>query len=149
MTPFPRPCERAAPEPFCHFPSTPRPVVAYFSRTMGLRRLLGLGVLLTMANLAFASSDLVCAKHTGGHHATSESTMPATDHHDGTSEKAPCDIPSRADCCQAVTSCAPSLSLIAVVTSFDAQQDRVQLPRSTDEVALTRLIPPDPPPPKV
>jgi hypothetical protein len=105
--------------------------------------------MLTMANLAFASSNPVCAKHTGGHHA-SESSMPGTDHHDGTgSEKGPCNIPSRADCCQAVTSCAPSLSLAAVISSLDAIRDHAGQPSSIDEVPLTRLIPPDPPPPKV
>jgi hypothetical protein len=120
-----------------------------FPVTMGLRKPFGLLAMLTMANLAFAGSDLVCAKHSDGHHAAAESPMPGTDHHDGTSsEKDPCNIPSRADCCQAVTSCAPSLSLAAVVTSFDMLADHSQRPRSIDEVPLTRLIPPDPPPPK-
>ena len=76
--------------------------------------------------------------------------MPGTDHHDGTgSEKEPCNIPSRADCCQAVTSCAPSLSLAVVVTSLDVVRDHAAQPPSIDELPLTRLIPPDPPPPKV
>jgi hypothetical protein len=117
---------------------------------MGLRRSAGLLVLLTMANLAFAGSHLVCERHSGGHHAAAESTMPATDHHDGTtSDKDPGNVPARADCCQAVTSCAPGLSLAVVVASFEAVPDRSPLPRSIDEVPLTHLIPPDPPPPKV
>jgi hypothetical protein len=117
---------------------------------MGFRRLFGPLLMLTMANLAFASSDLVCAKHTGGHHAASESSMPGADHHDGTgSEKEPCNIPSRSDCCQAVTSCTPSLSLVVVVTSFNALRDHVQRPRSIVVVPLTGLIPRDPPPPMV
>src|SRR4051812_44651125 len=117
---------------------------------MGLRRLFGPLLMMTMANIAVASSDLVCARHAGGHHAAADSSMPRSDHHDGTgSDKDPCNIPSRADCCQAITSCAPSLSLAAVVTSLDGIRGRSAQPSSIDEVPLTRLIPPDPPPPKV
>jgi hypothetical protein len=117
---------------------------------MGLRRLLGLLMTLMTANLAFASSDLVCDKHTSGHHAAPNAPMPSTDHHGGTGpEKDPCNIPSRSDCCHGVTSCAPSLSLVSVVVALDELSHRSVLPRSIDEVPLTRRIPPDPPPPKV
>lgn len=118
---------------------------------MGFRRLSGLLLLLTTVNLAAASSDLVCAKHSGGHHATAESLAPGMDHHTDTDspEKDPCSIPARSDCCAAMTSCAPSMSLAVVVTRVDAPKAHHEQPLSTDEALLTRLIPPDPPPPKV
>jgi hypothetical protein len=118
---------------------------------MWLRKLSGLLLMLTLANLAVASSDLVCAKHAGGHQAAPESGAPDMDHHAGSDspETHRCNLPARSDCCAAMISCAPSVSLAAAVTGFDAPTAHVAQPGSTDEVPLTRLIPPDPPPPKV
>jgi hypothetical protein len=118
---------------------------------MGLRKLSGLLLLLTMANLAAASGDLTCAKHAGGHEAAPESAAPGMDHHVGSEspEKEPCNVPARSDCCAAMTSCAPSVSLAVIVANVEAPGGHDGQPRSTDEVPLTRLIPPDPPPPKV
>lgn len=118
---------------------------------MGIRALSGLVLMLTMANLAAASSDLVCAKHAGEHQAAPKSAAPGMDHHAGSEspEKEPCNVAARSDCCAAMTSCAPSASLAvvlnAVVEVADGHGDQ---PRSTDALPLTRLIPPDPPPPK-
>src|SRR4051812_2014149 len=90
-------------------------------------------LLLTMANLAFVSSDLVCSTHAGGHHAESHSTMPAGAHHGTLPAKKPCDGPSRPDCCQAVTSCGPSLSLAVAFAPLDVVRDRADHPRAADE----------------
>ena len=121
-----------------------------FPATMGLRRLSGLLLVLTMANLAFVGSDVVCAKHAGGHHAAPTSASTDMNHHDGdTQPNEPCNIPARSDCCQMVTSCAPSMSLAAAVSDLDEVFTHHEQPRSIDELPLTRLIPPDPPPPKV
>ena len=117
---------------------------------MEIRRLSGLLLMLTTVNLAAARSDLVCAKHAGGHQAASESA-PDMDHHAGSEspDKDRCNIPAHSDCCAAMTSCASSISLAAAVAGLDAPAANPAQPVSTDEVPQTRLIPPDPPPPKV
>ena len=115
---------------------------------MGFHRLFGLFLMLAMANRASASSDLVCGKHAGERHAVQESAA-EMDHHGGTSEKMPCHHPAQPDCCSPATSCTSSLSLAAGFTILELSSVRAETPRSSDDQPLTRLIPPDPPPPKV
>src|SRR4026207_463456 len=82
---------------------------------MDLRRLLMVALSLSMIRVTLPGSDRVCARHdsghsraVAGHDARDHSTgLPAPGHHD----KGPCETPSRADCCQAVTSCGFSIVL--------------------------------------
>jgi hypothetical protein len=127
-------------------------MLQYVWATMWLRKVSGLLLTLTMAHLAVAGNDLVCARHAGGHHAAAETAMPGMDHHGLAGDQAPekpCNAPARSDCCEAVTTCAAAISLGTTIVSLEPAAAEHARPISADEVLLSRLIPPDPPPPKV
>lgn len=116
---------------------------------MGLRRLSGLLLMLATTNFV-AASDPACEMHAAGHNVAVESHASGMEHHAGEApEKAPCSSPARSDCCPAVASCAPSALAAAGTAGIEAPGTRQARPSSTDGALLTRLIPPDPPPPKV
>ena len=116
-----------------------------------IRRLLGILVLASMSHLVVAGSDLVCATH--GHHVVAEQapeSMPGMHQHDGggQSEKERCKVPARSDCCEAMTTCSANAALVSAVdadalTSYDAGHLAF-----VADAPLTRIIAPDPPPPK-
>jgi len=51
-------------------------------------------------------------------------------------------------CCQAMTACGLSARLSATVSTEDAFPADNQLPTDPGQAALSRITPPDPPPPK-
>ena len=117
---------------------------------MRLRRIFCVLVTFTMAHLAVVGSDLVCAKHSVTQVAQADVAMPGMDHgqtgHHG--DQPPCKTPARADCCQAVASCAVSVAIASVVAVADAPPMSSAVLASIDNVPLSRVAAPDPPPPK-
>ena len=115
-----------------------------------MRKLLGLLILVAMGNLSFAGSHVGCARHAGMMQTASDAPMPADHHHGDTGrDRNTCHFPSQADGCQGVASCGATLSLASALPSFDAPSDSRQHIALADALPLTRLVPPDPPPPKV
>ena len=113
-----------------------------------IRRLLGILVLASMAHLVVAGSDLVCATH-GGHGAAQESQTPmAGMHHHGDTGKERCKVPVRNDCCEAMTSCSVNAALTSVIDAPGAATQVVRRVAFVADAPLTRLVPPEPPPPK-
>ena len=118
---------------------------------MRLRGILGVFVTFTMAHLALVGGDLVCAKHAVARAAQPGDAMPGMDHGQPagqTGDKQPCKTPTRADCCQAVASCAPSIAMASVVVVSEASMMSSATHASIDSVPLSRVAAPDPPPPK-
>ena len=118
---------------------------------MRFRGIIGLLSVFSMAHFALVGSDLVCAKHSVAQGSQSSDAMPGMDHGPGQQSpvgKLPCKIPARADCCQAVASCAPSVAVASVVAIADALILSSTVPSSIDDVPLSRIAAPEPPPPK-
>lgn len=112
-----------------------------------IRRLLGIALLASMAHIVIAGSDLVCATH-GGHALSQE--MPGMHHHSdaGNTEKEKCKVPARSDCCEAMTTCSANAALASVVDDEPSTTRHAGVVAFVAESPQTRLIPPDPPPPK-
>jgi hypothetical protein len=57
-------------------------------------------------------------------------------------------VPTRSDCCEAMTSCAASVALASVVEDDAPLQQGAGVAAFLANAPLTRIVPPDPPPPK-
>jgi hypothetical protein len=134
------------------------------------RRITGLAISVLLLQLNFASSDLVCAKHTGEsadtihHDATDrQATAPKSDHdHDhgqarpGTANRdqepadagKPCEIPAQSDCCQALVSCSMTLGLTASNSAAGVAVAHFAIAPSAAEAPTYLIGAPEPPPPK-
>jgi hypothetical protein len=116
-----------------------------------IRRLLGVLVVASMSHLVVAGSDLVCTTH-GGHAATHESQapMPGMHHHGdaGDTSKEACKVPVRSDCCEAMTTCATNVALTSVGDDHASPKDDAGIAVFVADAPLSRLVPPEPPPPK-
>jgi hypothetical protein len=121
---------------------------------MTVRRLLGLLTMVVMFHLTLVGPDNACTVHGRQGHSSHMMDMPG---HDGMFSDAmvhgnsgePCETPSSAHCCEAVTSC-------SVSAAIDAQRDPLPsvllastAPASTDAHLLSRALGPEPPPPKL
>ena len=119
---------------------------------MWLRKSLGLLLTFTMAHVAMVGSDLACDRHEpGATHAAGMANMhhgDAATEHQGASRKAPCDVPASNKCCEAVTSCAVEVTLSPSMTLHEMPLVASAFAPSVDEIPLSRVVAPDPPPPK-
>ena len=118
---------------------------------MWLRKTLGLLLTFTMAHSAVVGRDVACEKH------SSHAAQAVTDHmHSGAADangetvphKVPCDIPATTKCCDVVTSCAVAFAL---TSPLDLQRQPIVAAAIFSrivEIPLSRLVAPDPPPPK-
>ena len=104
-----------------------------------------------MAHLAFAGSDLVCATH-GGHTAfqQTQSPMPDMHHHGDTGDTGQerCKVPARSDCCEAMTTCSANAALTSTIDDQAGPSREARLAVFIADAPLTRILPPEPPPPK-
>jgi len=83
----------------------------------------------------------------GGSAATSEHVgMPMQSQGDGERQK-PCKF-SAVVCCQAMTSCGLAVGLARTVSTSNALSRENRLPARPFQIALNRITPPEPPPPK-
>lgn len=119
-----------------------------------IRRLLGILIVASMTHLVVAGSDLVCATH-GGHASAQESQAPMPDMHHhgdagdaGDSGKERCKVPVRNDCCEAMASCSPNAALAVAIDEQGNPSSNARLVAFLADAPLTRLVPPEPPPPK-
>lgn len=116
-----------------------------------IRRLLGILVVASMSHLVVAGSDLVCATH-GGHAAAQESQapMPGMHHHGdaGDASKEACKVPVRSDCCEAMTTCSVNVALTSIADDHAGPNGDEGIAVFVADAPLTRLVPPEPPPPK-
>jgi hypothetical protein len=116
---------------------------------MMTRRLLALLTMFVMFHLALVGPDAACATHSMHEQAmtppASEAASHSMEHGDS---KIPCDTPSSAHCCDAVTSC----GVVAAIETPDRAAPGVALatpvPPSTASRLLSRALAPEPPPPK-
>jgi hypothetical protein len=117
-------------------------VLAHASRLL-------LAVLVLLAGLA--TPDLICAEHTqASRPVQSEGPAGAGEHHDhGPAAPAdPCERPDLPPCCPVLMSCTIALSAGPGACSLrDDEGSRMPLP-GLSRVALSRIDPPDPPPPR-
>jgi hypothetical protein len=118
---------------------------------MWLRKSLGLLLAFTMAHVAMVGSDLGCDRHAAG--ATHAADMGAMHHDEGTAQhtapdKKPCDVPASPKCCEAVTSCAIAVTLGSSAVVYSIPSVATVVVSFADEIPLSRIVAPDPPPPK-
>ena len=103
-------------------------------------------------HLTLVGSDSVCAKHAG--HSSgmkhgdqrAPQTLPSADQI--RANGAPCETSLLPTCCQALTSCS-TLSMGEHSATSRVIAERVPLPESANDLLLSEIIAPDPPPPKV
>lgn len=104
-----------------------------------------------MSHLVVAGSDLVCATH-GSHAASQESQAPMSGMHHhgdaGDTSKEACKIPVRSDCCEAMTTCSANLALTSIAEDHAGLHGDAGIGVFVADAPLTRLVPPEPPPPK-
>jgi len=119
---------------------------------MWLRKTLGLLLSFAMAHAAVVRRGVACDKHSS--HAAQAAI---TDHmHSGVDDadaetvphKVPCDIPVKTKCCDVVTSCAVAFALTSTSTSQSEPIIAAAVVSRIVEIPLSRLVAPDPPPPK-
>jgi hypothetical protein len=119
---------------------------------MRLRKSLGLLLTFSMAHLAMVTGNPACEKPESKaaqpadmanmHHA-----VPAD--HGSAPQKEPCDAPASGKCCEAVTSCAVAITLPSAMRLQEMPRVASFVAASIDEIPLSRVVAPDPPPPKV
>ena len=122
-----------------------------------MRRALGLLSMLLMLHLTLVGSDTVCAKH------AVDSSAAAVESHsihagmDGEQEhtaqrhgeqKEQCKTPVSQDCCNALTSCSPTIVVAAAPSVGSVYLARATRPNSPPSSRLSRVPAPEPPPPK-
>jgi len=115
-----------------------------------MKRLLSLLTFSMMLHLSLVGADNVCANH-----AVSKAAPAAgqSGHHHGMpmpsrkGEKEKCDTPVSPDCCTAMVSCAPT---IVMPEPSKEQLAAIHVSHPTDRVesALSRVTPPETPPPR-
>jgi hypothetical protein len=121
-----------------------------------VRRLSGILLAGFMLHLNVERADLACAAHpdhatpapaahahAGHHHAV------ANAEHGGVAESESCQTPTQPDCCQALASCSLVLGIDDAPMSVSATQSHSAVLAGAGSAPSSRLIAPDPPPPKL
>ncbi|MEO6876917.1 MAG: hypothetical protein ABI205_00450 [Gemmatimonadaceae bacterium] len=122
---------------------------------MKLRRLAGWATIALLLHLNVASSDAACATQAGMASAamagsTPSHSMSGMAGNGGQHQQhgvAPCETPSQANCCQALVSCSAVFTINRAL-ALAPSVARAAIPGSVIDVPLSRIIAPDPPPPK-
>ena len=116
------------------------------------RRFVALLTCLLTLHLTLVGSDSVCAKHTGHSSEMLHGNQHAPQTVRGADQMgangAPCETPVLPGCCHALTSC----STVSVGESSAPSRvivERVPIPESANDLPLSEIIAPDPPPPRV
>ena len=121
-----------------------------------MRRTLGLLSMLFMVHLTLAGSDPVCAKH-GSASAmamdTDASGSSDADHHSHSAQshgeqQDQCEIPVTEDCCNAVTSCSPTIVIESMSAAAEPRPAVDGRPTSHHVTLLSRVTAPETPPPR-
>jgi hypothetical protein len=117
-------------------------------------RLAALALTIPLLHLNIVRADAACDKHeTAPAHSAAQHEMPAGDravHHQAAPAEKPdqsCDTPVQVECCQAVVSCSPGLGELTVARIVIAQASRV-VAAGPIAMPLSRVTPPEPPPPR-
>ena len=117
---------------------------------MLLRRGVGLAIGVFMFHLMLVGSDLSCVKH-GQHQAPSLMRLGVAAHHDQghpESGQPSCEVPTRSDCCRALTSCTSAYNLREPSRGEWPVNDATGPYTRIAGAPLARVDAPDPPPPK-
>jgi hypothetical protein len=112
-----------------------------------IRRLVSLLLAVAMLHLTVARVDAACAMHDGAATQSSHEGMQHGDA-DAPAEKAPCETPAAPDCCQALASCAPVLSIAEGADVITPLIVHATIAAAVSERPLSRSTAPEPPPPK-
>lgn len=116
-----------------------------------------MGLAAFMLQLNAVRADVACATHevAAAEDAPAQDATPAHGHHDAeppsgdAADESDCEMPAQNGCCQAMTSCAPSVGLGAEtrVAEWSPVHDASGARYSAH--ALTRSTAPEPPPPRL
>lgn len=112
-----------------------------------IRRLIALLLAFALLHLSVGRVDAACAMHGRDAPATGHEGM----QHDGAApaDETPCQTPVSPDCCQALASCAPMLSMDDGSDTITAPAIvHVTIAAAVSERPLSRSTAPEPPPPK-
>jgi hypothetical protein len=124
-------------------------------RVVIVRRLSGFLLAGFMLHLNVERADLACALHSdhvtpapAAHaHGAAHDAMNAAHH--GVAESESCQTPAQPDCCQALASCSLVLGIDDAPMRVGSTQLHSAVRASVESAPLSRLIAPDPPPPKL
>jgi hypothetical protein len=123
---------------------------------MMVRRLSGFLLAGFILHLNVERADLACAAHAdhvtpapaahvhGGHH-----RAVANAGHGGVTESESCQTPAQPDCCQALASCSLVLGIDDAPQRVSSRESHFVILAGIQTAPLSRLIAPDPPPPKL
>jgi hypothetical protein len=117
---------------------------------MSVRRLFGLLTMFVMFHLILVGPGSACAGHGEGGHAMAPSSQSAMlDHAMGHGDSTiPCETPSSAHCCDALTSCSATAALDVPARSLAVLTVARMVPTSRSGQLLSRARAPEPPPPR-
>jgi hypothetical protein len=122
-----------------------------------IRRFAALALTASLLHLSFVRADVACATHQthsaeiasrhvsvdDSHHAENAHATPAGDH------ESACETPAQPDCCHAMVSCSPALGLTCKEVILTTDREPGSVVSFIVNGPLSRLIAPDPPPPKL
>ena len=124
-------------------------------RTVSPRRLVALTLSLSLLVLSAVRADAACARH--GEHATSATSAHDAsaegEHHSGHAPAATkndaCNTPVVPDCCQALAACSMTLGGTEAPCVNDAHIAHNSVGVTPDRAPMSRVTPPEPPPPRL
>lgn len=118
-------------------------------RRAAWNRVARLLLMVLLAHLSFVGNDAVCAPHSAGHAAMMRGmTHGMTREMPRAMADAPCQVPSSAHCCDAMTGCAITLALVDGVGHQQMLMDDVGVPNTASDTPASLRTAPEPPPPK-
>jgi hypothetical protein len=133
--------------------TTPSTVAGALSSENTMKRTVGLLILATMLHLVLVGTDLACASHGVASVAGKMAGMP--DHHapvhptgSHSEGRGDCHTPAVPDCCNAVSSWAPSNAPATVVATGVEPQAREALTPGPRDAWVSRVTAPETPPPR-
>ena len=108
-----------------------------------------------LLHLNFARADVACSAHAGhsakasqGHHAgAAHHEMPSSA--PGPHSEKSCDTPAQADCCLALTSCSVALGAADASDVSTSERPHDGVVAATMSAPVSRLVAPEPPPPRL
>lgn len=116
------------------------------------RRFVAILTCLMTLHLTMVGGDSVCAKHAGHLSGMQHGNEHAPQAGPGADQMgangAPCETPILPTCCHALTSCS-TLSMGVSSAQSRVIVERVPVPQSANDLPLSEIITPDPPPPRV
>jgi hypothetical protein len=117
-----------------------------------MKRIAALLLAIPLLQLNALRAEIACGRHDAANHTEVVAHEGAHANHapqQGThTQEESSDVPAQSECCQALASCSLAFGMDAVASSTATPKGRDTLIVALTDIPLSRIAPPDPPPPK-